>query len=453
MRPLQHGCHSASLTWVGKLEPEGAIAPRSQNSEWKNEMSSVKKRAVALAGVLIAAGLPAPALSQDALSLNEAVALAIGDQPAVEASRREADAADQAAIVAQTLPDPQLSIGVQDLPVTGDMALNPTRDDMTVYTIEVMREQVRRSRREAEASRLQAQAVANRAEATAEERRIQRAVMIAWIDAVEAEAKQRLLDRLIADLNVGREVMEAGIPTGASDPSLALQAQAEIAIAEADQAEARSQEARARSELARWIGAAAERPLPDSVPTLKPPAGTATEIADHPTLRLAEAQEKTARREVDVARAERRPNISWSVMYGWRPRYGDMVGAKVSIPLFINKKQRQNPRIAQASAQADAARLRIENTRRELRAAHAAALADYQGAQGRLAKIVDEAIPALEASFEAAQARYAGGQRSLELPLTIVRRYVETTIQSIEEQAKQARAAAELAYLSGDLAQ
>lgn len=416
-------------------------------------MKSVEKRAIALAGVLMVGGLPAPAQSQDALSLNEAVALAVGDQPAVEALRREAAASDQAALIAGTLPDPQVAVGVQNLPFTGSMAFDPTRDDMTMYTLEVMREQVRRSRREAEASRLRAQGIANRAEATAEERRIQRAVMIAWIDAVEAEAKQRLLDGLITDLKVGREVMEAGIPTGASDPALALQAQAEIAIAEADQAAARSQEARARAELARWIGAAAERPLPDRVPALKPPPGTKAEIADHPSLRLAEAQEQATRREVDVALAERRPNINWSVMYGWRPRYGDMVSAQVSIPLFINKKQRQTPRIAQASAQADAARLRIENTRRELRAAHAAALADYQGAQDRLAKIVGEAIPAFEASFEAAEARYAGGQGSLELPLTIVRRYVETTIQSIEEQAKQARAAAELAYLSGDLAQ
>jgi outer membrane protein TolC len=371
----------------------------------------------------------------------------------VEASRREADASELAATAAQTLPDPQVSLGVQNLPVTGNMAFDPARDGMTMYTIEVMREQVRRSRREAEASRFRADAVVNRAESSSEERRVRRAVMIAWIDAVEAEAKQRLLDRIIADLKVGREVMEAGISTGASTPAVALQTQAEIAIAEGEQAAARSQEARARAELARWIGAAAQRPLPEKVPALRPPVTRGDEIADHPELRLAQAQEQTARREVDVARAERRPNLSWSVMYGWRPRFGDMVGAKVSIPLFVNKRQRQNPRIAQAWAQADAARLRIESTRRELRSSYDAALADYEGARAQLSKIANEAIPALEASFEAAQARYAGGQGSLELPLTIVRRYVETTIQSIEEQAKQARAAAELAYLSGDLAQ
>jgi outer membrane protein TolC len=403
------------------------------------------------AGVALVIICNAPGRAQE-LSLQEAAALAIGEQPAAEALRREAQASEEAAGAARTLPDPQLTAGVQNLPVTGDMALDPASDFMTMYTIGVMREQVRRSRRDAEASRLQAEAVASRAEATAEERRIQRDVMIAWIDAVEAEAKQGLLDRLIADLKVGQQVMEAGVPTGAASPALALQAQAEVAMAEADREEARAGEARARAELRRWIGAAAERALPDRVPALKLTAASEAAVRSHPAIRAAEAQETAARREVEVARADRRPNFSWSVMYGWRPDYGDMVTAQVSIPLFLNAGQRQNRRVAEASARADAAQLRAEDRQREHLAQHAAAIADYRGAQARLAKIDDEVIPALEASFEAAEARYAGGEGSLELPLAIVRRYVETSIKSIEEQAKRARAAAELAYLSGEIA-
>ncbi|NNM77753.1 TolC family protein [Sphingomonas sp. ID1715] len=385
------------------------------------------------------------------LSLDQAVALALGDQPTVQAYRREADASEQAAETARTLPDPQVSAGVQNLPVTGSMAFNPSRDTMTMYTIGVMREQVRRSKREAEAYQLHVEAVASRAEASAEERQIRRAVMIAWLLAVEAEAKQRLLKQVIADLKTGRQVMEAGVPTGASTPSLALQAQAEVAIAEADLAQAGEQEMRARAELARWIGQAADRPLPDRVPALKPPPEVEADIAGHPLLRVAEAQEEAARGQIGVARAQRKPDISWSAMYGWRPSYDNMVSVQVSIPLFVNRKNRQDRKIVEASARADAARLRVESTRRELRAAYAAALADYRGADARLNKIIKDAIPALEASFEAARARYAAGPGSLELPLTIVRRYVETNIQSVEEQAKRARAAVELAYLSGDL--
>ncbi|HSH80115.1 MAG TPA: hypothetical protein VLA19_16440, partial [Herpetosiphonaceae bacterium] len=154
------------------------------------------------------------------LSLKEAAALASGDQPTLVAFEQEAVASEQAAVAAGTLPDPQVTAGITDFPVTGDKAFSPTADNFTMYTIGVMREQVRRSRRQAEAARLTAEAVVSRTEATAQERRIQRDVMVAWISAVEAKAKQRLLDRLIGDLIVGRQVMEAGIPTGGSTPSL-----------------------------------------------------------------------------------------------------------------------------------------------------------------------------------------------------------------------------------------
>lgn len=411
--------------------------------------------AAAMGGEQAGPPLESPGPMGAALGLDDAMRLARGEQPTIAAFEREAVASEQAAVAASTLPDPQVSVGVQNLPVTGDMALNPTRDDMTMYTIGIMREQVRRSRREVEAARLQAEAVISRAEGSAQERRIQRDVMIAWIDAVEAIARQRLLARVINDLEAGRAVMEAGIPTGVSNPALALQAQAEIALAQVQLDEARGAEARARAMLARWIGPAAQRPLPETLPRIALPANASAEagIGTHPQIRVAEAQEQAARRQIDVARSERRPNISWSVMYGWRPEYGDMVSAQVSIPLQRNRGQLQNRRITEAQERAEAARLRAEDTRRELDGTYRGALANYRSAEAQLAILREQAIPSLEASFEAAEASYAGGQGSLELPLNIVRRYIEANIQAVEQQGRLARAAAELIYLTGEPAQ
>lgn len=423
----------------------------------------------ATAAALAAIGVPAHAAQQahhapvtepgarspargSALSLKEAAALASGDQPTLTAFEREAVASEQAAVAAGTLPDPTITAGITDFPVTGDKAFSPTADNFTMYTIGVMREQVRRSRRQAEAARLTAEAVVSRSEATAQERRIQRDVMVAWINAVEAQAKQRLLDRLISDLNVGRQIMEAGIPTGGSTPSLALQAQAEIALAKVQQEDAQGQEARARAEMARWIGAAAQRPLPDTVPALDVPIASQAALGQHPHVVVAGAQEEAAQRAVDVARADRRRNITWSVMYGYRPEFGDLVTATVSIPLQINKNRLQNRRIAEAAARADAARLRAQDAQRELAGSYGTALADYRSAEAQLSILRTQAIPSLEASFEAAEARYGAGQGSLDMPLVIVRRYVEASLQSIEQQGRRARAAAELIYLTQDVA-
>jgi outer membrane protein TolC len=137
-------------------------------------------------------------------------------------------------------------------------------------------------------------------------------------------------------------------------------------------------------------------------------------------------------------------------MLGIRPKYGQMVGASVSIPLQINRRNLQDRKISEAQSRSEAARLRAMDTRRELDAEYQQALADYRSADAQAAQIRDHAIPSLEASFKAAEARYAGGQGTLELPLNIVRRYVEANIQLVEQQGAKARAGADLIYLVGE---
>ncbi len=427
-----------------------------------------RQRRCLAAATAIAAVFSAPVQAQDTLTvqgppqaaaarngavltLAEVLARARGDQPAIAAFAREAIAAEEEAVAARSLPDLQVSVGIQNFPITGDDAFSPTDAFMTMYTIGVMREQVRRSRREAEAAQLRAEAAVSRAQGSAQVLDIEREVMIAWIKAVEAAAKQRLLIQIISDLRVGRSVMEAAIATGGSNAALALAAQAEIALSQAQLAAARGAEGRARGELARWIGAAAQRPLPNAVPVLTPPTEIGLTATDrgHPRIAASAAQELAAQGQVEVAQSERRSNLSWSVMLGLRPEFGHMLSAQVSVPLQINRRGLQNRRIAAAQSRSEAARLRTQDVGRELGASYATALAEYQNAAAAVAQLQDNAIPALEASFKAAEARYAGGQGTLELPLDIVRRYVEANIELVEQQSARAQAAAELIYLVG----
>ena len=109
---------------------------------------------------------------------------------------------------------------------------------------------------------------------------------------------------------VAREVVHVGERPArelASTPALALEAQAEIALAKAQQEGARGQEARARAEMGRWIGSAAHRPLPESVPALEAPEVSPAILARHPAVALARAQQQVNQRAVDVARQERKP--------------------------------------------------------------------------------------------------------------------------------------------------
>lgn len=414
------------------------------------------KRFSLLAGAAVALATAALAEEKTAtapvLTLHDALALASDDQPIVAAFEKEAQASEQSAIAARSLPDPELTAGIENFPVTGRNGLSPTDDEMTMYTIGIMREQVRRSKREAEAARIQADALVSQRKASAEERHIRREIMIAWINAVEARAKQRLLERLISDLRAGRKVIEAGIPTGGSTPALALQADAEIGLEESQLADAKRAEARARAVLARWIGsAAAAKPLPDSIPNIDPPDIQSVHVvAVHPELLVAQAEEQAALRQFDVARQASKPDFTWSVSVGLRPNYGQMVSAGVSIPLQLNRRNRQDRLVNEAEARATAATLRIEDKRRELQGEYATALADVEGADAELSHLNSGAIPQLEAAFKAAEARYAGGGGTLDQPFAIVRRYIEVNIQALDAKGRRARAIAELIHVAGE---
>ena len=407
----------------------------------------------ALCAVALASSAPAQqaATAAPVLGLQDALELAGTDQPRIEAYEREAQASEQASVAARSLPDPQLTAGIQNYPVTGPHAPSPTADEMTMYTIGIMREQVRRSKREAAAQKVLAEALVSRKQASAEERHIRRDVMLAWIDAVEARAKQHLLEQIIADLRTGRKVMVAGVPTGGSTPALVLQADGEIAVEQSELADAERAEKHARSELARWIGPPAYRPLPDAIPDIEVPLDMMPSIDMHPEVQVALAQQQVAERQVEVADQNRKWDPTWSAMVGFRPRYGEMASVSVSIPLQLNRKNSQDRLVAEARGRADAAALRAEDMRRELAEEYRSAVADYEGANAELKSLEKDAIPALEGAFKAAEARYeGGGGGTLEQPFAIVRRYVEVHIQSVEAQARRARAAAQILHVHGE---
>jgi len=108
-----------------------------------------------------------PPAAEPGLGLQDALALVSADQPRIEAYERDAEASEQAAAAARSLPDPQLAAGIQNYPVTGLNAPSPTADQMTMYTIGIMREQVRRSKREAAAQKVLAEALVSRKQASA----------------------------------------------------------------------------------------------------------------------------------------------------------------------------------------------------------------------------------------------------------------------------------------------
>lgn len=402
----------------------------------------------------IAMVLPSPALAQETLTLEDALRMSLERQPALEAWSRTAQASTEAAAAARQLPDPRLTVGVLNLPITGD-PLSFTSDDMTMRTIGIGREQVRRSRRDAASARLLAEGDVSLAEQQLLARRIQREVLLGWISVQEASEKQAVLRNLIERLEARMDAMEDHVSTGRATPADVVAVRAEIAAARGALAAAESDEQVGRAALARWIGDAADRRLVGGFPICPPPAREQAlpAIGNHPMLEVAQRQNIVAERGIAVATADRQPNWSWSVMYGQRVgNRSDMVGVELSIDLPFNRSRLQDRRVAQASELAAAARDRVEDTRRELLAGLDRALAQWTGAQARLNATTQEILPALRAAEQALEARYAGGGGDLDSILMARERTTRTSLEEVEQRAGVARVSADLLFYIGECA-
>ena len=407
---------------------------------------STSRIAAALAALALA--LPYAAAAQDMLTLDDALRLSLERQPGLNAYSRAAQAANEAAVAARQLPDPRVTVGIQNLPITGD-PLSFTADDMTMRTIGIGREQVRRARRDAAAARLLAEGDVSLAEQQLLARRIQREVMLGWIAVLEAQQRQEVLRSLIARLTARLEAVEAQIPTGRATVADAVAMRGEIAAARADLTAALGDEGAGRAALARWIGDAADLRLTGVLPICRPPARDTAlpAIGRHPALTVAHRQTAVAERAIDVARAERLPNWSWSLMYGQRVgNRSDMIGLEFSIDLPLNRARLQERRIAEATELAAAARDRTEDGRRELLSQFDRVLSQWAAAEARLDVTTRERLPALRAAEQALEARYAGGGGDLATILAARERTTRAALEEVEQRANLARISAELLY-------
>ena len=411
--------------------------------------------AVALA-FAVAQPQPVFAQSQANLSLDEALALSVERQPALNAFARTARAAEEAAVAARQLPDPQLTIGIQNLPVTGSEAFDLGADFMTMKSIGIMRTQVREAKRDAASARYLAEAAVSLAEQDVLARRIQREVMLGWIAIIEAQQKREVLGLLVEKLEARQSLVEGGILDGSATPADVIAIEADISAARGEMLAAKDAEAAGRAMLARWIGDAAQRPLStNQLPICRPSNKqlALAAVAEHPLIEVARRRETVAERSIDIARAERKPDWGWSAMYGQRGGgRSDMVTLQVTIDLPFNKSRLQNRRIAEASELAAAARDRAEDTRREVVSDFEQAWAQWSEANARLTTALSDTLPALEAVERALEARVAGGQPAVTDVQAASERTTRTVLDAIEQRAALARASADLSFYAEECA-
>jgi outer membrane protein TolC len=377
---------------------------------------TVPRRILSQIVLLLAVGVPLAATAAESpLTLPEAVRRAVDQAPRLEARSAAVAAAEAEASRAGTLPDPMLMVGIENLPVTGGDAFDPTVEDMTMKRIGVRQEFPAAARRSAMRTLAARQADQARAQAVAERLGIERAAADAWIDAW-AEANQvQALERLREQSRLAAKLARARADGGAG--SLAEALAADAAKLELDNAleAARGRRDAALATLRRWVPDAGVPSLDDAPAfgTLPfPRAQLQARLDELAPLLDANAGVETAAAAVDVSRSERRPDWSLTAAYGQRDRdRSDMLSVEVGIALPLFRRTRQDRGVLAREAEYRQALAMRDDERRAVAADIDAALARWEASKRQAALYADRLLPLARDRSAAAVAAYrAGGE-------------------------------------------
>ena len=387
-----------------------------------------------------------------ALSLEEATRLAVEHAPVFDARSADITAVREEAARAAELPDPELIVGINNLPVTGADAFDVQADFMTTKKIGLMQEFPARAKRQAR--QLVADRQVDRAQALSEIERLEvqeqaaQAWLATWAAQRELHSYSALREQAALAVKTAKARHSGG--TTSAVETMAAQGAALKIESRVDGSKARLQAARAG--LARWLGLP-----PEQLPAVGvAPIFTELPFAETVLLSTVDRQRKLldwhyreaiAEAEIALASADKRPDWSIAAAYGQRDgSRSDMVMVEFRIDLPLFTRNRQDRSVAARRAELASLVAEHEEARRAQKEAVQRALAEWRGLRQQVERMELEILPLARDRSETALAVYGGGG-SIQPWLDARRDELEIHVEHARHLGELGRVWAALAYL------
>ncbi|SDU27962.1 Outer membrane protein TolC [Pseudomonas pohangensis] len=384
----------------------------------------------------------------ETLSFARAQVLAQQDAPENLARQAQLESAQFSVEPADALPDPQLILGVDNVPVEGADRYSLNQDFMTMRRIGLMQEVPNSDKRKARRSL----AVATVGVAEAEQREMllqtRRQTALNWLNVYYAEHSVALFDQLDLQISLLRATVQSLIAGGSASPTELLQAD-ELALTLEDRRDQLQRDvAVARAALRRWIGAAATEPLVGNPPVFQLSVPQLHQrLHEHPELNAANARVGEANAALAEAIAEKTPDWGVGFVYSNRaPQFGDMVSLQFTfdLPMFVGSRQGPTIKARQQSvAQLEAEQ---EVLLREHAAELESGLAELEQLHKALTRTEKSLIPLASQRAELELAAYKAGNRQLSTVINSRTALIEAQLREIELKRQVSELSANLYY-------
>lgn len=400
-------------------------------------------RGVIAALVVTVVSPPPPALADAPLTLRDVERLALAHAPTLAPLHAAARAAGERIVSDGQLADPTLTVGALNVP-TDSFSLQ--EDDMTMLGIGLRQAFPPGDLRRLKSQRAAEVQTREQARLAAEQRNVRRQVRRAWLDLYGArlllalhQEEKRLAQR---DL----EAAQSRYRAAQEAPRMVLRARSARARVHEREPMLKAQALQAQSMLARLTGGEIAPPAAMEDVTL-PPLPATFDPQTHPEWLAAMADSQGMHTEAAMAREEYKPGYTVDVVYGVRQQRPDMITAQVGIDLPLFTGKRQDRRLAEREALAQAAQFQATDRRLDLQLRYETARAEYDALTERRQLYERELLPALQREAAVTVAGFGRDQTELREARM---RALETRAELIRLRVEQAKTQAELLYLTGE---
>ena len=209
---------------------------------------------IGAAALAVAIAVYAGSAAAEPLTFNVALERAAANAPSVQANEAGVEAKRSAAIAAGRLPDPTLSVGIDNFPISGPPAFTLNGDSMTMARVGIEQAFPNPAKRRAQRGRAQAGIGVAEADLAVEAQNVRLETALAWVDLYYAKrrlAQLQWLDESLGDLQA---TVSARLASGSARPSQALEPEQLRAAVNDRRSELEADVAKAQARLARLTG-------------------------------------------------------------------------------------------------------------------------------------------------------------------------------------------------------
>lgn len=391
---------------------------------------------------LVSAAATAQQDQRDPLTLDTVLARTLADDDWLQASELREQAFREEAVAAGALPDPRLRLGLANLPVD-DFRFD--HEPMTQLQVGVSQAFPPGETRELNSRHKRQQSEMAPLARDVRRARLRRDITATWLQTWEARAAADLIRANREPFEQMVDVTEARYGSTGGNAAQRDVIRAELALTRLDD---RLQRLRSRSEeawqsLSQWVPAEwLSRDMAPALPSIDQPLPEVTSLSEaaevfarHPEVRMLDKETEVARTGVELAREQFRPGFSVGASYGYRDddpvgvSRSDFFSLEFSMDLPLFTAGRQQPRLAAATARAEALRsdwqLKVESLFGEYRRL----MSRLEVVRARIDIYEDTLLPQMTTLAEANLAAYSADDNDFE---EVMRAYIEELDHRVE---------------------